>query len=115
MKPEYILLICAGGTFLILLLTYLIVAAQRAKADKRNKTLLSYFFNDENLRKMEYDVAFYEKNVFWFNFTRENERQVTIDDLLIQNAGDMSRLTEEAVFTQLEDEGVEEVKGTYRP
>lgn len=114
METEYILLICAGGVFLILLLAYIIAAAQRTKADKRNRTLLSYYFNDENLRKMEYDVAFYEKNVFWINFTRENERQVTIDDLLIET-GDLSRLNEEAVFTQLEDEGVEEVKGTYKP
>ena len=98
MDTKYILLICAGGVLFILLLIYLIVAVQSAKAEKRNKKQIYLSYNPENLCKMEYDVAFYEKNVFWINFAREDERQVTIDDLLNENAVDMSHITEEAVF-----------------
>ncbi len=114
MKPEYILLICAGGVFLSLLLIYSLVALERAKSDKKNKEKLHKSYSEENLCKMEYDVAFYDKN-FKFNSNRETERQVTIDDLLVENSGNEIKTSDAAVFTQIEDEGVEEIVGTYKP
>ena len=115
MKPEYILLICAGGVFLSLLLIYSLVALERAKSNKKNKEKLHKSYSEDNLRKMEYDVAYYDKN-FKFNSNRESERQqVTIDDLLVENSGNAIRTSDAAVFTQIEDEGVEEIVGTYKP
>lgn len=115
MKPEYILLICAGGVFLSILLVYLLVALERAKSDKKNREKLHKSYSEENLRKMEYDVAYYDKKSFKFNYNRDVERQVTIDDLLVESADDALKTSDSAVFTQIEDDGVEEIVGKYKP
>lgn len=113
MKPEYILLICAGGVFLLLVFIYLIYAVEKAKAYKRSKEKIFKSYLPENLQKMEYDVAFYDKNVFNYGYSREAERQVTIDDILSDDVENMTQVTEEAVFTQVEDKGVEHIKGNF--
>lgn len=115
MKPEFILLICAGGVFLSLLLIYSLVALERSKSEKKNREKLHKSYSDENLRKMEYDVAYYDKNSFRFTTSRETERQVTIDDLLVENSDGAIKTSDAAVFTQIEDEGAEEIVGTYKP
>ncbi len=114
MKPEYILLICAGGVFALMLFVYMLYAIEKSKYEKRNRDKLYTSYSPENLCKMEYDVAFYDKNVFNFN-SREAERQVTIDDLLGDEADDLTQLTEESVFAQIEESGVEEIRGGYNP
>ena len=114
MAPEYILLICAGGVFALLLFIYLIYAIEKAKAEHRNKLNISKSYLPENLSKMEYDVAFYDKNVFQYGYQRESARQVTIDDILVDETDNMTQMTEEAVFTQVEDKGVEQITGNFR-
>lgn len=115
MKPEYILLICAGGVFALLLFIYLIYAIEKAKANRRNREMIFKSYSPENLQKMEYDVAFYDKNVFSYSYGREAERQVTIDDLLTEEDDNLTQMSEEAVFAQVEDKGVEEIKGNFNP
>lgn len=112
MKPEYILLICAGGVFALMLFVYMLYALEKAKFEKRNKEKLYKSYLPENLSKMEYDVAFYDKNVFTFN-NGETERQVTIDDLLSEDSADLSKMTEDSVFAQVEEGGVEEITGRF--
>lgn len=114
MKPEYILLICAGGVFVLLLFIYLIYAIEKAKAEHRNKANIARSYLPENLSKMEYDVAFYDKNVFHYGYNSEAERQVTIDDILVDDTDNIAHMTEEAVFTQVEDKGVEQIKGNFK-
>ncbi len=114
MKAEHVLLICAGSIFLLLLVVYLIIALEQGKINRRNHEILLKSYSKENLRKMEYDVAFYEKNVFLPKFNNEDERQVTVDDVLMENE-DMSRLAEEAVFATVESERSEEVRGNFNP
>ena len=115
MKPEYILLICAGGVFFLLVFIYVIYAIERVKAHRRNKEKIYKSYAPENLCKMEYDVAFYDKHVFHYGYNREAERQVTIDDLLSEDSDNMTQVTEEAVFTQVEDKSVEQINGSYNP
>ncbi|MCM1439459.1 MAG: hypothetical protein NC131_09725 [Roseburia sp.] len=114
MKSEYILLIVAGGVFALMLFIYLLYAIEKAKFERRNKEKLYKSYKPENLSKMEYDVAFYDRNVFSL-VSREGERQVTIDDLLGDEAADMSQMTEASVFAQVEEGGVEEIRGNYNP
>lgn len=114
MKPEYILLISAGGVLVLLLFIYLIYAIEQIKTEHRNKTNIAKSYLPENLSKMEYDVAFYDKNVFHYGYQRDAERQVTIDDILVDENDDMPQITEEAVFTQVEDKGVEQIRGNFR-
>lgn len=113
MKPEYILLICAGGVFALLVFIYVIYAVEKAKAYRRNKDKILKSYLPENLQKMEYDVAFYDKNVFNYGYGSELERQVTIDDILTEDADNTTQVAEEAVFTQVEDKGVEHIKGNF--
>lgn len=112
MKPEYILLICAGGVFVLLLFIYLLYAIEKAKLEKRNKEAIYKSYTPEQLRKMEYDVSFYDKNVFHLN-NNLTDRQVTIDDILTEESDDTAKLSEDAVFAQVEEGGVEEIKGKF--
>ena len=64
---------------------------------------------------MEYDVAFYDKPAFRHGFSSEVEGQVTIDDVLSENSADAVKLTQDAIFSQIEYRGVEEIKGTFNP
>ena len=113
MEWQYILLICAGGVFLLITIVYLLAALDRKNADKRNMNAILDSYSEEKLRKMEYDTAFYDKNVFKASFVRDSERQVTIDDVLAETDDDMTQLAEQAVFTQVEDEGKEVIRGNY--
>lgn len=115
MKPEYILLICAGGVFVLLVFIELLYAIEKAKINKRNKEKILKSYLPENLQKMEYDVAFYDKDVFNYGYSREAERQVTIDDILSDGEDSVTQIAEEAVFSQVEDSGVEQIKGKFNP
>ena len=113
MKPEYILLICAGSVFVLLVLIYMIYAIEKSKSERRNKENIIKSYMPENLQKMEYDVAFYDKNVFRYGYGKDTERQVTIDDILSEETDNMTQLTEDAVFAHVEDKGVQQIKGNY--
>lgn len=115
MELEYILMICAGGVFLLLVFIYMIYAIEMAKANRRNKEKIYKSYTPENLQKMEYDVAFYDKNVFKYTYAGEADRQVTIDDLLTDEPDNLSQMTEESVFTQVEDKGMEQITGKFDP
>lgn len=115
MELEYILLICAGGVFLLLVFIYMIYAIEKAKANRRIKEKIYKSYTPENLQKMEYDVAFYDKNVFKVSYASEADRQVTIDDLLTDEPDNIAQMTEEAVLTQVEDKGMEEIVGKFDP
>lgn len=115
MKPEHILLICAGGVFVLLLLIYFAIGIKSEKTKRDGDKQLLQSYSEENLHKMEYDVAFYEGEAFKIFALRDNAQQVTIDDILASSTQDISEMTERAIFSQLEDEGVEEIVGTYNP
>ena len=113
MKAEYILLICAGGVFLALFLIYLIYALETSKAEKRNRVKLEKSYSDGNLKKMEYDVAFYDKNAIKINYTPSDDRQVTLDGLLNATTENRAKQKDNALFAHVEDEGVQEIKGKF--
>lgn len=115
MEPEYILLICAGGVLLLLLLVYLIAALEIAKVERRNLLSIYSSYSEENLKRMEYDIAFYDRNSFKLNYSSDTTRQVTIDDVLGGEEENAAKLAENAVFTQVEDKGVEVVSGRFNP
>lgn len=111
MKPEYILLIVAGGVFLVLVFFYLLTAYETRKNKNRitDKILKSY--TEENLRQMEYDVVFYDEKIHGHR-EGDEEKQVTIEDLLSQSV-EVNSPNASPVYIQLEDKGVEEIVGTY--
>lgn len=109
---QYIILIVSGGVFGFLLLLYGALAIERDKLNKRNNEKLADSYKEQNLRKMEYDIAFYDGS----NRGTENVSQVAMDDLLSDGkASEEAHLSERAVFTQIEYEGIKEIKGNYNP
>lgn len=109
---QYIVLIVSGGIFGFLLLLYGVLAIEKDKLNKRNNEKLSDSYKEKNLRKMEYDIAFYDGK----HSRRENVSQVAMDDLLSDGkASEEAQLSENAVFAQIEYEGIKEIKGNYNP
>ncbi len=115
MKPEYILLIACGGVFVFFLFLYFLVAHERRKAAKSLANRIIKAYSDKSLKKMEYDVAFYDGKTYNFLSDQEAERQVTIDDVLNSAGKDERKIAEEAIFSQVEYGGNEEIIGTYNP
>lgn len=114
MTPEIILFICTGCLFVFLLFIYMFIAIGSRKRDKRNMEKLLKTYNDDAVRKMEYDTAYYDKNADWFINGESSDRQVTIDDLLSESDED-SASSDKALFVHVEAEGIEDIHGNYHP
>lgn len=71
-------------------------------------------YNNDNVRKMEYDTAFYDKKAEWFMSGEDSARQVTIDDILSENDEENSNSDQE-LFLHLEVKGIENICGNYSP
>lgn len=114
MEPEIILFICAGCLFAFLLFLYTLIAFESRKRDKRYTEKLLNTYSKDNVRKMEYDTAYYDKKAEWFINGEDAERQVTFDDLLNENGGDVIN-SDKALFVHLEAKGIEDICGNYEP
>lgn len=116
MESEHILLICAGGVFLITFLVYLFYAAKRMKERKAGNLHLREVYGSKNLQKMEYDHAFYDEDARGLVYSGEG--QVTIDELIGSEATNRDRggrQAEDLIFAKIENEGVEEITGNFKP
>lgn len=112
MEFQYIILIVAGSVFVFLMLIYTVVAIERCKRDKRNAGKLAASYAENNLRRMEYDVALYDGS----DSASESVSQVAMDDLFSENnVNDETRYSGAAILGSVEYEGVEEIKGEYDP
>lgn len=118
MKPEYVLLISAGGVFALLLLIYMITAIYQYRKNKRKQRAIIESYSDENIRRMDYDFAFSSDGSFGPLHAAE-PGQVTIDEVLdateIDANAAAARPVSDANFSKIENEGVEEITGTYKP
>ncbi|MGN0818432.1 MAG: hypothetical protein ACI4L9_05615 [Candidatus Coproplasma sp.] len=116
MEPVYIVMICAGGVFLILLLAYFLVYTKQKKIKLRESQKLLEAYSNGKITKMDYDLAFYDEE------TRKllggaTEGQVTIEDILSSDSAsveEVTKKTDEAIFNKIENEGVEEITGNYK-
>ena len=114
MKPEHILLIVAGGVYALMLFICCFIEFKKSSMRLHEKAQLHKSYDKDNLKKMEYDVAFYDRDELKLDFNSVGDEQVTIDDLLDQDetAEEKAR---RAIFAQYEDNGVKVIKGNYRP
>ena len=115
MKTEYILLIVAGGVFALLLLIYAIIALKDEKRKVEETRALTESYSPEKLTKMEYDVAFYDAADFRLDNNLETQRQVTIDDVLSEDAEANAARQEAAVYKRVGEGDVEVIAGKYNP
>lgn len=116
MDTNEILLICAGSLFVLLLIIYIIVAIRKREKNIEEEVMLEAAYADKNLAKMEYDIAFYDVDMFDNQPQEPVRQQMTFDDIQTEQQDDESeQAAEEAIFTRVDDEGVEEITGTYNP
>lgn len=115
MEPEYILLIVAGGVFALLLLICCLIEFKRSSQHLHDKEQLLKSYSSDNLKTMEYDVAFYDKKDLKLDFNTVGDEQMTIDDVLNQADDHKEEKMKKAVFSQLEEHGLQVIKGNYRP
>lgn len=117
MTTDLILLMCALGVFIILLIAYLIVSIKEQAHNLRLKKELSESYSEEKITKMEYDIATYYDD----SADKRSVKEVVGNALFEASAqtADSEQSEQhldaptEAIFTQVEDEGVEEITGTY--
>lgn len=108
-------MIVAGGVFAVMLLICCLIEFRRARASIQDKERLQKAYSEDNLKKMEYDVAFYDKSDMKLDFNSIGDEQVTIDEVLNQGKGNSEEDAQKAVFTHFEDNGIKSIKGRYRP
>lgn len=107
-------MIVAAGVFAVMLLICCVIEYKRARTRHMENMQLYKAYSDENLKKMEFDVAFYDKDSLKLDFNSVGDEQVTIDELLNQSKINEKDIAQKAIFTHYEDEGVKSVKGRYR-
>lgn len=80
---EYIIFASAGGVFILLLITYLLVSIDRWKRKVRLKrNILKLYREGKELSKVEYDCAFYDNALHGGDSRAHQAKQVTIDDFV---------------------------------
>ena len=117
METDYIILLCAMSVFIVLLIAYLIVSIKEQTQNQRLKGELQKAYSDENITKMEYDIAtYYDDSADKRNVKEAAGKPLT--DASAPKPADgkaekHSGAPTEAIFAQVEDDGVEEITGTY--
>lgn len=110
MELKYIIGIVCGGLFILLFLIFLGVAMLQRRKHAETMENIEKMYSDKNLAKMEYDCAVYdEKTEKRLSGMANGDGQVTIDEIV----GD--KVATADVFSSVDTEGVEEIKGNYKP
>jgi hypothetical protein len=116
MDGEDILLICAGGVFVLLFLAFIITALRASKIKKESDEAIKRSYMGDNLRKMEYDLAMYDEDKH--RPAKNGDSQMTIEEVLANQAknpeADSSAGSDDALFKKVENEGVEEITGDFK-
>lgn len=113
MQAEHIVMIIIGALFIVLFVVFLILYFRRKKSEAERKAEMENMFSDKNLAKMDYDCAVYDEETEKLLAQRkQSEGQMTIDDVM-NAVGEES--IEEPVFQTVAKEGMEEIKGNYKP
>lgn len=113
MEAKYIATIVICGTFVLLCLVYMVYALYRRKVELRKQEELRKNYMDKNLADMQYDFAVYDEETerMLERGTNVPAEQVTIYDVLTKNDAPAP----EEVFGKIEEEGIEEITGNYKP
>lgn len=127
MQTIYIVMIFAASLFAVLLLAYIIYACYTKRLNSRKLAELEKAYSDKNLAKMEYDVAVYDeetRNIL----DPKPVTQVTMDEVIKKDKADsdddkksddsgnkeQQSDGEEAIFSKVDNEGMEEITGNFK-
>ncbi len=103
MLEKYIFSIIVFSVFALILIVWLASFFYNKKKESKRREELEKMYNDENLAKMEYDFAPYDEKTARLANTSRTEGQLSIYDVMIENAANSS------------EEGLEEITGNYKP
>ena len=105
------------SVFIVLLIAYLIVSIREQSQNARLKKELRKAYSDENITKMEYDIATYYEAPSANRSGKEAVGNPLADATARTSDGEQaeqpSGAPTEAIFTHIEEDGVEEITGTY--
>ena len=110
-------MILAAVLFVILVAAYFMYADKMKKINETKAEELKKAYSDKNLAKMEYDVAVYDEETRKLLTHEKSESQVTMDEIVPdekERASDAVLSSEDALFGKVDDEGMEEITGTYK-
>jgi hypothetical protein len=113
MEGQYITLICVGGVYILLFLIFVIDAINTKRYRKDKDKSLKESYKEENIRKMEYDLALYDEDERKpVASTTVYDGQVTIDEVLDKKTDDAEK-SDDALFTKVNTDGMEEITGNF--
>jgi hypothetical protein len=104
MEYYYIVLLCLGALFITLVICNLIYACKSHRFNKAKKAEMYRMYADKNIKKIEYDLAFYDKiPTGIFNGQKLSEEEKV----------EFAKETERAIFNKIQSERTERVIGQY--
>ena len=115
MEPLYIIFVSAGGVFLFFLFAFVLMRIETWKHDLRTKREIYKTYSDKNLAKMEYDLAFYNGDLYSRNAHADLAKQVTIDDVLSGEAESKEEEDELSRFNPIGEVKENVAVGHYNP
>lgn len=110
MEPKYVAMIVIGGLFLFWLLLYIGCFIEMTNDRIHREKARHIYYSSKNLAKMEYDVAFPEREDV---DNHSLDEQVTMDEVI--NEEKHTSEFNMPVFNVSEFEGSKEIVGTYNP
>lgn len=115
MEPIYILFVCAGGVFTVLFFALAFESLEHWKRNSHTKRDILKMYGDSNLAKMEYDLAFYDGDLYSRRNRNDSAKQVTIEDMFREDGGDREEEDELTRFYPIAEAGEQVVVGHYDP
>lgn len=103
-------MIVIAGVFVFLFLVFIGCYIEKTNERIHSEKARQIYYSSKNLAKMEYDIAFYEKD----SEGDKSEEQVTMDEV-INTAQTHTQDFEMSIFNASEFEGNKEIVGKYNP
>lgn len=112
MELKYILILIGFAVFLLCFIIHIVLTARRRKREVIVLENMKRMYADKNLAKMDYDFAVYDAELEKIIASKQlPSGQLTIDDVM---PGE-SAASYDNVFQTFDNEGMEEITGSYIP
>lgn len=111
----YILFVSAGGVFVVWLLAWAFASLDKLRRNSETRREISRMYGDVNLAKMEYDLAFYDGDLYSRRARSDSAKQVTIEDVFNGGESEQEEEDELSRFNPIGEVRDKTVVGHYDP
>ncbi len=115
MEPLYILFVVSGGVFVVLMLALFFFSLEQWKSNSNTRNRIAEMYGDENIAKMEYDLAFYDGDLYSRRARSDSAKQVTFDDVFSGRAEESGEIDELTRFNPIAEAEDKVIVGRYDP